>query len=124
MGESSKSDNDLRENPEYNELQNSVSYSLPQAKNQIKDIINKCIIIENEDFYKQFDKKNVIIGCKVKILFNCIEEIYHIVGYGEDDPYKGSISYNCKLSKALIGKKVNEELMYQNNKIKIVEVWL
>ena len=124
MGESSKNDNDLRENPEYNELQNKVSYELPLAKSRIKEIIRNCVIIENEKFYKNFDKQMVIIGCNVKILFNNEVEIYQIVGYGEEDPFEGKIAYNCRLASTLIGKRINEEFLYQNNIIKIIDVWL
>lgn len=124
MGESTKIDNDLRENPEYLDLQTKVSYKLPFEKKEIKEILNDSLIIEDQDFYKNFNNKIVIIGSKVELLYNGNKEIYEIVGYGDDDPFNNVISYNCDFSKKLIGKKVNEEFIYKNNTIKILKVEL
>lgn len=124
MGESTKIDNDLRENPEYLDLQTKVSYKLPFEKKEIKEILNDSVIIENQDFYKNFDSQTVIIGSKIELLYNDNVEIYEIVGYGDDDPFNNIISYNCDFSKNLIGKKTNEEFFYKNNKIKVLKVEL
>ena len=40
MGESTKVDNDLRENPEYLELQTKISYKLPLERSKVKEILN------------------------------------------------------------------------------------
>ena len=93
MGESTKIDNDLRENPEYLELQTKVSYKLPLEKSKIKEILNTSLIIEEQDFYKTFTGEKVIIGSVVTLLYNYVEEIYKIVGYGEEDPFNNIILY-------------------------------
>ena len=110
MGESTKIDNDLRENPEYNELQNKVSYKLPLEKSKLKETLNNSLIIEEQDFYKNFDGSKVIIGSKVTLLYGDKEEIYLIVGNGEDDPFENIISYNCDFAINLIGKKLMKNL--------------
>lgn len=122
MGESSKVDNDLRENPEYLELQTKVSYNLPLEKNKIREILSCANIIEEQEFYNNFDSKEVIIGSKVKILYDGIEELFTIVGEGEEDPYNNIISYNCDFAINLIGKKVKEEFKYRNSIIKIIKI--
>lgn len=122
MGESTKIDNDLRENPEYNELQNKVSYKLPLEKSKLKEILNNSLIIEEQDFYKNFNGNEVIIGSKVTLLYGDKEEIYLIVGNGEDDPFENIISYNCDFAINLIGKKINEEFKYRNFNIKILKI--
>ena len=122
MGESTKIDNDLRENPEYNELQNKVSYKLPLEKSKLKETLNNSLIIEEQDFYKNFNGNEVIIGSKVTLLYGDKEEIYLIVGNGEDDPFENIISYNCDFAINLIGKKINEEFKYRNFNIKILKI--
>lgn len=124
MGESTKIDNDLRENPEYNELQNKVSYKLPLEKQQLKEILNNSLIIEEQEFYKTFNGNEVIIGSQVTLLYNGAEEVYLIVGYGEEDPFENIISYNCDFASNLIGKKVNEEYKYKGANIKIINIKL
>ena len=124
MGESTKLDNDLRENPEYNELQNKVSYALPLEKKKLKDTLNNALIIEEQDFYKNFDGIKIIIGTKVTLLYNDNKEIYLIVGEGEDNPFENIISYNCDFAVNLIGKKVNDEFKYKNANIKILDIEL
>lgn len=124
MGESTKIDNDLRENPEYNELQNKVSYKLPFEKSKVKEVLNDSLIIEEQDFYKNFSGEEIIVGSKVTLLYNDEEEIYLIVGYGEEDPFNNIVSYNCDFANSLIGKKLNEEFKYKNAKIKIIKIEL
>ena len=124
MGESTKIDNDLRENPEYLELQTKVSYKLPLEKGKIKERLNNSLIIEEQDFYENFNSKTVIIGSKVTLLYNDEEEIYFIVGYGEEDPFNNIISYTCDFAVNLIGKKINEEFKYRNSHIKIIKIEL
>lgn len=122
MGESTKIDNDLRENPEYNELQNKVSYKLPLEKSKLKEILNNSLIIEEQDFYHNFDGSKVIIGSKVTLLYGNQEEIYQIVGDGEDNPFENVISYNCDFAINLIGKQIGENFKYRNFNIKILKI--
>ena len=122
MGESTKIDNDLRENPEYNELQNKVSYKLPFEKKQVVEMLNDSLIIEEQEFYKNFSGEEVIIGSKVTLLYNGVEEEYFIVGQGEEEPFENIISYSCDFAVSLINKKINDEYKYRNSNIKILKV--
>ena len=85
MGESTKVDNDLRENPEYNELENKVSYKLPFKKENIKNILNNAKVIEEQEFYKNFNGDEAIIGSKVPIKFN---DLYFFVFYLCDENFQ------------------------------------
>lgn len=124
MGESTKIDNDLRENPEYLELQTKVSYKLPFEKRKIAEVLRECLIIEEQEFYKNFDGDKVIIGSKVFLLYNNEKEEYDIVGYGEEDPFNNIIAYNCDFANNLLGKKKGEEFKYKNSFIKIIDIKL
>ena len=124
MGESTKIDNDLRENPEYNELQNKVSYKLPYEKERIRNILNNSLVIEEEEFYKEFEGSRVIIGSKVTLSIDSIEEVFYIVGEGEEDPFNNIISYNCDFALNLIGKRINESYKYKNSFIKVISIEL
>ena len=124
MGESNKIDNDLRENPEYLELQTKVSYKLPLEKSKIKEMLNNSLIIEEQEFYKNFNNETAVIGSKVTLLYNGEEEVYFIVGYGEEDPFNNVISYTCDFAINLIGKKRYEEFKYRNSNIKIIKIEL
>ena len=122
MGESTKVDNDLRENPEYLELQTKISYKLPLERSKVKEILNNSLVIEEQEFYKLFNGEEVIIGSKVTLIYDNAEEIYHIVGEGEEDPFNNIISYKCDFAFNLIGKKINEEFKYKNANIKVIKI--
>ena len=124
MGESTKIDNDLRENPEYLDLQTKVSYKLPHEKNKLKEVLRNSLILEDQDFYKNFDGETVIVGAKVTLLYNGDKEEYSIVGYGQDDPFNNVIIYNCDFANSLLGKKKGEQFQYKNSTIKILKIEL
>lgn len=90
----------------------------------IREKLNNSLIIEEQDFYNNFDGTEVIIGSKVAILYNGEEEEYLIVGDGEEDPFNNVISYNCDFANKLIGKKLNEEFQYKGANIKIQRIEL
>ena len=122
MGESTKVDNDLRENPEYLELQTKVSYKLPLEKSKIKETLTNACIIEEQDFYKEFDGSEVIIGSKVSLLYDNQKEVFYIVGEAQEDPFNNIISYNCDFATNLLGKKINSEFKYKNSTIRIEKI--
>ena len=56
------------------------------------------LIIEEQDFYKNFDNNTAIISSKITLLYNNETEVYSIVGYGEEDLLNNFISYNCNFA--------------------------
>lgn len=52
----------------------------------------------------------VRIGCRVTVLGPDGEETYHLVGSHEADPRKGLISNESPIGRALLGRKVGDEV--------------
>jgi len=106
---------DLSENAEYDAAKEEQA----QLEAEISEIENKLrfgkIINQNK-----LDAKTVSVGCFVKLkdLDFDDEFEYKIVGDTESDPAKGLISNNSPVGKALLGKKINENvniILPQNN---------
>lgn len=97
---------DLSENSEY------VS-ALEEQKNLERKIFELENLLKQAKIVKENNKKDEIqIGSKIKIKdLNTGKEInYEIVGFGEADPLNGKISTDSPIGKALLGKKVGDEL--------------
>ena len=80
---------------------------------------------------KKIDTNKVSVGCSVKLLDLDFEDevVYKIVGATESNPANGVISNESPVGKALIGKKVGEQinivLPQKNNatiRMKILEI--
>ena len=99
---------DLSENSEYDEAKNE------QAKIEAR-IVEIEAMLKNVEIISDIKgaAKTVIVGVKVKVLdveFN--EEMeYHIVGSTESDPTQLKISDESPVGRALIGKKVGDEVV-------------
>lgn len=114
---------DLSENSEYDEAKNE------QAKIEAR-------ILEIETMLKNVEiiadvkgkAKSVVIGVKVKVLDVEYdeEEVYRVVGQTEADPRNGKISDESPVGKALLGKKVGDEVVVEapdgEYKLKILEI--
>lgn len=101
---------DLSENSEYDEAKNE------QAKIEAR-IVEIEAMLKNVEIISDIkgNAKTVIVGVKVKVLdveFN--EEVeYHIVGSTESDPTALKISDESPVGRALIGKKVGDEVIVE-----------
>ena len=99
---------DLSENSEYDEAKNE------QAKIEAR-IVEIEAMLKNVEIISDIKgaAKTVVVGVKVKVLdveFN--EEMeYHIVGSTESDPTQLKISDESPVGRALIGKKVGDEVV-------------
>ena len=74
------------------------------------------------------NSKTVVIGCKVKVLdveFGDEDE-YRVVGSTEADSREGKISDESPMGKALLGKKLGDEVTVEapagEFKVKILEI--
>ncbi len=98
---------DLSENSEYDEAKNEqgkVEARIVELEAMLK---NAKLIDEDE-----LDNERVYVGSKVKVLdieYND-EMMYHIVGSTEADPKVGKISDESPAGKALLGKRVGDEV--------------
>ena len=98
---------DLSENAEYDEAkneQNQVESRIIELENMLK---NAAVIDQDE-----VDIEKVGIGTKVKVYDAEFEEeiVYSMVGSTEADPDKNRISDESPVGKALLGKKVGDEV--------------
>ena len=111
MGESVKRDNDLRENPEYMQLQTKISYELPSKISDIGRIIGGHILIEETDAIKNNIYDEVVPGCQVEVEDeNGHQRVFSIMGYNESNPSKGVISYLTPIAQSLLHKVIGEEV--------------
>lgn len=104
--EEARAHGDLSENAEYHaakERQGQVEASI----SDIEDRLSRAQIIDPRDL--SGDK--IVFGATVTLLDDDEKPIrYQIVGQTEADAKSGKISYNSPLGRALIGKKVDEEV--------------
>ncbi len=114
---------DLSENSEYDEAKNE------QAKIEAR-IAEIEVMLKNVEIIEDVtgDSQTVVIGVKVKALDMEFDEEceYLVVGSTEADPMQGKISDESPLGKALLGKKIGDEVIVDapagELKFKILEI--
>ncbi len=114
---------DLSENSEYDEAKNEQA-KLEARILEIEAMLKNVEIIEDI----KGNAKTVVIGCKVKVLdveFGDEDE-YRVVGSTEADSREGKISDESPMGKALLGKKLGDEVIVEapagEFKVKILEI--
>ena len=114
---------DLSENSEYDEAKNE------QAKLEAR-IIEIETMLKNVEIIEDIKgkAKTVVIGVKVKVLDVEYgdEDEYRVVGSTEADSREGKISDESPMGKALLGKKIGDEVTVEapggDFKVKILEI--
>ena len=114
---------DLSENSEYDEAKNE------QAKLEAR-IVEIEAMLKNVEIIEDIKgkAKTVVIGCKVKVLDMEFgdEDEYRVVGSTEADSREGKISDESPMGKALLGKKLGDEVIVEapagEFKVKILEI--
>lgn len=99
---------DLSENSEYDEAKN--EQAVVEARiTQIETMLKNIKVVDDKDF----DANIVSVGSKVTVYDKEFEEedSYVLVGSTEADPMNGKISYESPVGKALLGKKLGEEVV-------------
>lgn len=114
---------DLSENSEYDEAKNEQAFVEGRIA-QIEQMLRNAKVIDEEDV----STESVSIGTTVRVLdmeYN-EEDKYTIVSSAEADPMNNKISDESPIGKALIGKKVGEEVEAEVPdgivKLKILEI--
>ena len=114
---------DLSENSEYDEAKNE------QAKIEAR-IVEIEAMLKNIEIIEDVKGKanSVVIGVNVKVLdeeYN-EEQVYRVVGSTESDPRSGKISDESPVGKALLGKKIGDEVIVEapggEFKLKIIDI--
>lgn len=99
---------DLKENAEYHAAKEQQGF----IEGRIKDIEGKLANAQIIDTSKVTDKSIVVFGAHVKLHAMDSEQklAYQIVGDDEADVKQGMISINSPIARALIGKRVGDEI--------------
>ena len=101
---------DLSENSEYDEAKNEQG-KLYSRMAELEEILSNYTIIDDSE--KSADMIHVGTTVVVKDLEFDEEETYEIVGSQEADPMNGRISEESPFGKALLGRKVGEEVIVE-----------
>lgn len=94
---------DLSENSDYQDAKESLSFLDGQIA-EIGDLIRIAKVTEPKD------NKLVSFGHAVKVKVGKTEAVFEIVGEWEANPTNKKISHTSPLGKALIGKKIGEQV--------------
>ena len=114
---------DLSENAEYDAAKDEQRDVEARIEELEKILKNAEVVVEDE-----VDLDKINIGCKVRILDEEFDEEleYKIVGSTEANSLKGKISNESPVGKALIGKKVGDEVTVETQvgelKYKVLEI--
>ncbi len=95
---------DLSENSEYAAAREDLSF-IDGRIQELEEILHKAKLISSKH-----SKIVVDVGCKVELHSNGKRDMYTIVGEWEANPKEKKISHSSPLGKALLGKKVGEEI--------------
>lgn len=122
MGESTKRDNDLRENPEFMELRLKAMHTLPAQKEKLYWKIKEAIIIENTREYQEFDGTTVIVGAIVTFTMEGAEKKFTILGSTEGDLKSSILACDAPLAQAMLGKHVGDTFSFNSRTIVIKKI--
>lgn len=95
---------DLSENNDYHNAKEALEF-LDDRIAELEDVLKTAIIVQHSSAVS-----SVELGSKVKVAINGNEHSFHIVGEWEADPQEKKISHESPLGRALVGKKIGEEV--------------
>lgn len=98
---------DLSENNEYQQARDELAF-IDGRIEELQEIISKAVVINGKK-----KKGSVDIGSKVTVHGNGKKHTFTIVGEWEADPKEKKISHQSPLGKALVGKKVGEQVEFE-----------
>ncbi len=102
---------DLKENAEYHAAKEQQGFS----EGRVLEIEGKLADAQIIDLSKVTNNGKVVFGCTVTLLNLATEKtvVYQIVGEDEADIKEGKISVQSPLSRAMVGKKVDDEVRFE-----------
>lgn len=110
-----RSQGDLSENTEYAAAREELAFVDGRIE-ELEDIVgNVSVIKKSGGLYE-----NVGLGSKVTVKIGGRETVYEIVGEWEADPSQKKVSHSSPLGKALLGKKIGEEVEFEAPAGKVV----
>lgn len=105
---------DLSENAEYVAARDELSF-IDGRIDELEELLKQAVIIDD-----RASAKIINLGSKVTLTIGKKKEDYMVVGEWEADPAEKKISHQSPLGKALIGKKVGEQVEVEAPAGKIV----
>lgn len=94
---------DLAENSEYTAARQDLTFMDGRIA-ELEKLIHEAKVVGSHS------KSKVDVGCKVTLHVKGKKEIFFIVGEWEADPSQKKISHSSPLGKALLGKKIGEQV--------------
>jgi transcription elongation factor GreA len=111
---------DLSENSEYSAAKEELDL-IERQITEMKAIVENAEVVQSSN-----DKQSINIGSTVVVEVNGIKDEYKIVGEFEANPVEKKLSHISPIGKALIGKKVGDEVEIDvpagKMKYKIIEI--
>jgi transcription elongation factor GreA len=104
---------DLSENAEYTVAREELSF-IDGRIDELEELLKQVVIISNNH------SSTIKLGSTVNVKTEDGKEVFTVVGEWEADPKDRKISHESPLGKALIGKKVGEEVEVEAPAGKIV----
>lgn len=103
-----KREGDVSENAGYEDAKHEQAF-VEGRITELEDLLKRAVRIQDESAPDE-----VAVGCTVTICEDgSPAETYRIVGSAEADPTDGSISNECPLGQALLGKRVGEKASFE-----------
>lgn len=96
---------DLSENAEYNAAREELAFVDGRVE-ELEALIKQAQLISDEGH----GSAAVDLGSKVSVKIKGKEELFTVVGEWEADPAEKKISHESPLGKALLGKKIGDEI--------------
>lgn len=96
---------DLSENAEYSAAREELSF-IDGRIDELEEMLKQVVLIKHDE-----TQDNVVnLGSEVELHIGGKQEVYKVVGEWEADPTEKKISHESPLGKALIGKKVGDQV--------------
>jgi len=103
---------DLKENAGYDDAKERQA-ALFERISELEGVVNTAMVYER----KETDK--IQIGSSISVLLAGEKQEFQIVAPAESDVLNNRISYQSPLGQKLIGKKINDEFFFGDEKIKV-----
>ncbi|HVZ58211.1 MAG TPA: transcription elongation factor GreA, partial [Patescibacteria group bacterium] len=98
---------DLSENAEYVAAREELSF-IDGRIDELEELLKQVSLIE--DGHHANGGSSIELGSEVTLKVDGKEEVYRVVGEWEADPAEKKISHESPLGKALLGKKIGENI--------------
>lgn len=96
---------DITENSEYDSALEEQAFVEGKIE-ELEEVIRRAKVVKNG----QSQESGVTVGSRVKVHLEGQEQEFEIVGEMEADPLKNRISHESPLGKALLGKKIGDQV--------------